>query len=82
MAWIKTISEEEAEGELARQYAAAVGRSGAVAGIVKLHSNHLATLRASMNLYMATTATPDNPLPRRTRELIATVVSRTNDCFY
>ncbi len=82
MAWIKTISEEEAEGALARQYAAAVGRSGAVAGIVKLHSNHLATLRASMNLYMATTATPDNPLPRRTRELIATVVSRTNDCFY
>ena len=82
MAWIKTISEEEAEGALARQYAAAVGHSGAVAGIVKLHSNHLATLRASMNLYMATTATPDNPLPRRTRELIATVVSRTNDCFY
>ena len=82
MAWIKTISEEEAEGALARQYAAAVDRSGAVAGIVKLHSNHLATLRASMNLYMATTATPDNPLPRRTRELIATVVSRTNDCFY
>ena len=50
----KAISEEDAEGALARQYAAAVGRSGAVAGIVKLHGNHLATLRASMNLCMAT----------------------------
>jgi alkylhydroperoxidase family enzyme len=35
-----------------------------------------------MNLYGATTTSEDNPLPRWTRELIATVVSRTNDCFY
>ena len=82
MAWIHTVSEGEAQGALAKQYAAALGRSGKVAGIVKLHSNHLATLRASMNLYFATTTTPDNPLPHQTRELIATVVSRTNDCFY
>ena len=34
-----------------------------------------------MNLYMATTATPDNPLPRRTRELIDGR-DRTNDYFY
>jgi alkylhydroperoxidase family enzyme len=82
MAWIKTISEDEAEGVLAKQYKAAVGRSGTVAGIVKLHSSHVPTLRASMNLYGATTTSEDNPLPRWTRELIATVVSRTNDCFY
>lgn len=82
MAWIKTISENDAEGVLAKQYKAAIGRSGAVAGIVKLHSNHVPTLRASMNLYAATTTTEDNPLPRSTRELIATIVSRTNDCFY
>ncbi len=82
MAWIHTVSQDDAQGALAKQYAAAVGRAGEVAGIVKLHSNHLPTLRASMNLYFATTTTPDNPLPRDTRELIATVVSRTNDCFY
>jgi alkylhydroperoxidase family enzyme len=35
-----------------------------------------------MNLYMATTTMQDNPLPHWTRELIATVVSRTNECFY
>lgn len=82
MAWIHTISEDEATGILAKHYAGAVGRSGSVAGIVKLHSQHVPTLRASMNLYMATTAMADHPLPRWTRELIATVVSRTNECFY
>jgi alkylhydroperoxidase family enzyme len=82
MAWIHTISEDKATGILAKHYGAAVGRSGSVAGIVKLHSQHVPTLRASMNLYMATTTMEDNPLPRWTRELIATVVSRTNECFY
>jgi alkylhydroperoxidase family enzyme len=82
MAWIHTISEDDATGVLAKHYKVAVGRAGTVAGIVKLHSNHVPTLRASMGLYMATTTTEQNPLPRWTRELIATVVSRTNDCFY
>jgi alkylhydroperoxidase family enzyme len=82
MAWIHTISEDEAEGILAKHYGAAVGRAGSVAAIVKLHSQHVPTLRASMNLYMATTTMEQNPLPPWTRELIATVVSRTNDCFY
>ena len=82
MAWIDTVSPEDAEGPIARQYKAAVGRAGTVAGIVQLHSNHAPTLRASMNLYFATTTAEDNPLSRQTRELIATVVSRTNDCFY
>ena len=82
MAWIDTVTEDEAEGLLAKHYKAAQGRAGSVAGIVKLHSNHVPTLRASMNLYMATTTMEENPLPRWTRELIATVVSRTNDCFY
>ena len=82
MAWIKTVSEDDATGVLAKQYAAATDRAGTVAGIVKLHSNHVPTLKASMNLYFATTVSENNPLPRSTRELIATVVSRTNDCFY
>ncbi len=82
MAWIKTVPEEQAQGVLAKQYEAARTRAGRVAKIVKLHSNHVATLRASMSLYTATTTTEDNPLSRVERELIATVVSRTNDCFY
>ncbi len=82
MAWIKTISEDDASGILAKHYNAAIDRAGSVAGIVKLHSNHVPTLSATMNLYFATTVTENSPLSRSTRELIATVVSRTNDCFY
>ena len=82
MAWIKTIAEEDATGSLAKQYAAAVGRAGAVASIVKLHSLQPAVLRSSMMLYGDTTVAEANPLPRWTREMIATIVSRTNDCFY
>ena len=81
MAWIHTIPEDEATGPLAKHYGAAVSRAGAVAGIVKLHSLHAPTLRSSMALYQATTTMEENPLPRGVRELIATMVSRTNDCF-
>jgi hypothetical protein len=82
MAWIRTIPEAEADGALKKHYDSAVGRSGQIAGIVKLHSLHVPTLRASMNLYFATTTMEENPLLRWHRELIATVVSRTNECFY
>jgi alkylhydroperoxidase family enzyme len=82
MAWIQTTDEGDAEDALAKLYKAAIGRSGSVAGIVKLHSNDPNTLRASMALYRATTTSEKSPLPRGVREMIATVVSRTNDCFY
>ena len=82
MAYIKTIKEEDATGLLAKQYQASRSRSGSIAGIVKLHSLHAPTLRSSMALYQATTTMEENPLPRGVREMIATVVSRTNDCFY
>ena len=82
MAWIDTIDVDEATGVLAKHYQAAMGRAGHVAAIVKLHSLHVATLRGSMALYQSTTTTEDNPLPRGVREMIATVVSRTNDCHY
>ncbi len=82
MAWIDTISLPDATGTLLKHYSAALTRAGHVAQIVQLHSQHVPTLRASMGLYQATTTTPDNPLPRGVREMIATVVSRTNDCFY
>ena len=38
MAWIRTISEDEATGDLERQYKAAVKRAGKVFQIVKLQS--------------------------------------------
>ena len=82
MAYIKTVGDTDATGVLARQYEAARGRSGSVAQIIRLHSLDPQALRASMQLYLATTVRPDSPLGRMEREFIATVVSRANDCFY
>ncbi len=81
MAWIKTIPEGEAEGELKREYAAAIKRSGGVANILKVMSLNAKTLRASMRLYMSTMHFP-SPLSRGTREMLAVVVSKTNECHY
>lgn len=82
MAWIETVAEGEADGPLAPIYRDAVQRAGRVYGIVRLMSQEPATLKASMSLYAATTTRPRSPLPRWFRELVATHVSRLNDCFY
>jgi alkylhydroperoxidase family enzyme len=82
MAWIRTLSDAEAEGHAAKLFDEARRRSGRVAGIVRLMSPEPATLDASMRLYVATTTSPRSPLPRWFRELIAVEVSRANDCSY
>lgn len=82
MAWIKQVPEDEAEGQLARIYKAALSRAGRVAGILKVQSINPAALQACMQLYIATTTTQDSPLTRAQREMIATVVSKTNGCHY
>jgi len=82
MAWIRTVPPEDAEGRLARIYAAAMQRAGKVYGILRIMSLDAATLDASMSMYLATTTSPRSPLPRWFRELVAVEVSRLNDCFY
>jgi len=81
MAWIKTIEPGEARGELQREYEKAVRRAGKVFNILKVQSLNAATLRASMDLYLATMHAPSG-LARAERELLATVVSWANHCFY
>ncbi len=82
MAWIRTVSDQEAEGRLSRIYEAAHKRAGRVFGIVRLMSLDPSILQASMQIYTATTTSPNLPLPRWFRELVAVEVSRANDCFY
>ncbi len=81
MAWIKTIDEKEAEGNLKRQYDAATKRAGKVFGIVKIMSQNAETMRSSMGLYLAAMF-GKSPLSRPHREMLATVVSRANGCHY
>jgi alkylhydroperoxidase family enzyme len=81
MTWIRTIQPAEATGRLAKTYKAAIERAGKVFGIVRTMSLAPSILDASMGLYskvmFATTG-----LERYQRELLATVVSRANDCHY
>ena len=81
MAHIRMIPPEAAEGALQAEYASAMGRSGKVFNILKIQSLNAAALRASMALYVATMHGPSG-LSRAEREMLATVVSRLNNCFY
>jgi len=75
------IDPEDAEGLLAEEYAAAVERAGKVYSIVRSMSPNPEVLRASMAMYRAIMFGP-SPLSRQERELLATVVSAENECYY
>jgi uncharacterized peroxidase-related enzyme len=81
VAWIKTLQPEEANGDLKAEYDKAVRRADKIFNIVKLQSLNPRTLRASMDLYLATMHGPSG-LSRAEREMLATVVSWANHCFY
>ena len=81
MSWIETIQPEKATGELKIEYDQAIKRAGKVFNILKVQSLNPASLRASMQLYLATMYGASS-LSRADREMLATVVSWANDCFY
>ena len=81
MAWIKMVKPEEVTGDLKIEYEKAVRRAGKVFNILKIQSLNPAALRASMELYQATMYGPSG-LSRAEREMLATVVSWANRCFY
>jgi alkylhydroperoxidase family enzyme len=81
VAWIKMIEPEEATGELQEEYARAVRRAGKVFNILKVQSLNSRVLHASMEIYLAAMYGPSG-LTRAEREMLGTVVSWANDCFY
>jgi hypothetical protein len=81
MPWIHTVPEDEADGLLRREYDAALKRAGKIFHIVSIQSLRPRVLRASIALYQALMI-EEGELPRWTRELLAVVVSRTNECHY
>ena len=81
MAWIKVVEPEEASGEIKVEYDKAIRRAGKVFNIVKIQGLNPRTLRASIDLYLATMYAPSG-LSRVEREMIGTVVSWANHCFY
>ena len=81
MPFLRLIETDEADGELAREYEAAVGRAGKVFNIVKAMSLRPPVLRRSMDLYREIMHGPSG-LDRADREMLAVVVSHANDCHY
>lgn len=88
MAWLRTISADEADGPLAAAYAAMADRPmppvyrpphGDAPGIIRAHSLDPALLTATFAV-SGTLATETLPWPQR--ELLAGVTSSTNECFY
>ncbi len=93
MAWIKTISFEEADENLRnklldlralypREYEASTAeQTGTDESIIQSHTLIPDAMFHSFASYAAMMS-PDLPLARRQHEMIATMVSAANDCFY
>lgn len=81
MAWIRQIPVEEATGLLRKLFDAALERAGRVWNVVHVQSLNPRTMDSSLKLYGAVMF-GDSPLSRVQREMLATVVSREQGCFY
>jgi uncharacterized peroxidase-related enzyme len=79
--YIQLIDEAEADGLLQEEYDAAVERAGKVFNILKAMSRNPRVLRASIELYREIMF-GESGLSRRERELLATVTSSEQDCYY
>ncbi len=81
MAYIKTISQDNAAGELAELYERCGNPDGTVDNVMKVHSLNPATLHTHFEMYKQALHEP-SPLSRAEREMVAVVVSRLNGCHY
>jgi uncharacterized peroxidase-related enzyme len=81
MAWIQTIDETEATGELHDVYEAVRGQRGRVANVFKVESLNPGAMKAHCDFYMRLLYGPSG-LSRFQREMIALAVSSRNGCSY
>ena len=82
VAWIETVDEHVATGQLQRAYRrAADPATGHVDHIMKIHSLNPASLLDHQRLYK-TLMYGESPLSRAQREMIGVVVSAINRCEY
>ena len=81
MAYIDLVKPEDAAGLVQVEYEKGIRRSGRVYNILKIMSRSPQALQASMRMYLASMF-GESELSRAQREMLAAVVSWTNDCFY
>jgi len=81
-AWIQTIPENKADGEIADAYKACGDpKSGKVDHIMKVHGLNPQSMLDHSNLYR-TLMYGKSPLKRPQREMIGVVISALNNCHY
>lgn len=82
MAWIDTVAESDADGELAELYGSMCDSvSGRLDNILKVHSLEPRSLNAHWILYRSAMR-PSRGLRKADLEMIALVVSAANRCEY
>ena len=81
MPWIQTVDESDAREPLKQAYETIKGTRGKVANIMKIQSLNPRSMKNHMDLYLTLMFGPSG-LKRDERELIAVVVSASNDCQY
>ncbi len=82
VAWITTVDEDDAEGDLAVAYEqCANSATGRAAHIFKVHSLNPRSMLDHRALYRTLMFGP-SPLKRYQREMIGTLVSALNQCHY
>jgi len=81
MAHIKIIQPEEATGKLKEEYEEAMRRAGYIANILRIQSLNSDSLHQSTEMYKSIMFGPSG-VSRMEREMLATVVSQINHCFY
>ena len=81
MAWIKMITEDEAQGELKDWCGKLREPWGGVDNILRVHSIDIPTLKGHYELYRSAMK-GSKDLSHKRREMIAVVVSTINRCHY
>lgn len=82
MAWIKTISFEQASGKLKQIYKRVAGPNGKIDNILSSHSLRPHTLEGHMRLYKNVLHHNANQLPKSQLEALGVFVSLLNQCDY
>ncbi|WP_337871841.1 peroxidase-related enzyme [Ignavibacterium sp.] len=81
MAYIKLISETEADGKLKEIYQNISSKRGKLSNIMKIHSLMPDTMIKHLDLYLSIMFSNSN-LSREEKEILAVVVSKLNNCDY
>jgi len=81
-AWIRMISDSEADGELQSALDDARTPHGTVDNVLRVHSLRPHTMRGHMSLYKSVLHHPDNSLSPLMLELAGTYCSILNNCEY